>query len=450
MSPFRKTNRSAYVNYLRAKYETYTGEVEVRSYPYFLCLDPSDKCQLRCPTCPTGIENESRRNRSGNPLIFRSERHTLTEDLLEALLDELGEYLFLINFYNYGEPLLNKNLPSFVRRTAALAIDTEIHTNLSLPLSDQFIEDLLTSGLGHLQASIDGFSQETYQVHRVGGDFSLVKHNLERFVATRDRLGLPTEISYNFLVFSFNEHELHDARAYCKNLGIPFNDRDAFVDNPDWLPSYRRHEKAWRLPMSARLKEDVPEGWSPMPVLDETRCPPACGWHHGFSVVTAGGSVAPCCALAKDRDDFGVVVPGRTRFADVWNNDRFRVSRAVFAGRKIAGLEDLETICTRCPYPTFLQHLYAIYDAQVMTQFATLFTGSDPLLEQAFDLLSRTRAGMSLDDLRRQGRITSLNELFIGNESTKDTHEFVEFFKSALNNEPSILPVNAAARVASV
>src|SRR5262245_56879301 len=143
MQPFRKTNRSAFVNFLRAKYETYTGELDVQSYPYYLCLDPSDKCQLRCPTCPTGIENEGKRTKAADAPIFRSKRATLSEDLLGALLDELGEYLFLINFYNYGEPLLNRNLPSFIRRATAFDIDTEIHTNLSLPLSDQYIDDLL-------------------------------------------------------------------------------------------------------------------------------------------------------------------------------------------------------------------------------------------------------------------------------------------------------------------
>ena len=439
MQKFRKTNRSAFVNFLRAKYETYTGELDVQSYPYYLCLDPSDKCQLRCPTCPTGIENEAKRTRAIDAPVFRSKRHTLSEDLLGALLDELGEYLFLINFYNYGEPLLNRNLPSFIRQATAFDIDTEIHTNLSLPLSDQYIEDLLASGLTYLQASIDGFSQESYQVHRVGGDLALVKKNLERFVAARDRLGLKTDISYNFLVFSFNEHEMADARAYCNDLGITFNDRDAFVDNPDWLPSYRRGESPRIMPESAQLKKDTPRSWSLMPDVDATRCPPACGWHHGFSVVTAGGSVAPCCAPARDRDDFGVVVPGVTRFADVWNNDLFRASRAAFSTKAAARLETLETICTKCPYPTFLQHLYSVHDAQVITQFAQVFKDGDPLLRQAFDMLSHARTGFSNDDLASRGSYASVDQLFVGTENEQDTSEFVTFFRNALLNEPSLI-----------
>lgn len=429
MHPFRKTNRSAYVNYLRAKYETYTGAIEAQSYPYFLCLDPSDKCQLRCPTCPTGMENESRRSKSGDPLLFRKDRETLSTDLLDAVLDEMGDYLFLINFYNYGEPLLNRQMPSFLKKASARDIDTEIHTNLSLTLTDEFIEDLLTSGLDHLHASIDGFSQETYQIHRVGGNLAMVKDNLERFVKTRDRLRLNTDITYNFLVFSFNEHEIPDARAYCRDLGINFNNRDAFVDDPGWLPTYRKQEQPWVVPESIRLRDDRPVGWAPqMPGVDPARCPPACGWHHGFTVVTAGGAVAPCCAIAKEKDDFGVVVPGETRFADIWNNDLFKASRAAFSPDG-HDRPQVETICTKCPYPKFLHHLYSIHDAQVIAQFDRAFGYSDPVLRRAFDLLSQARANRSVAELVDGDGIGTTDHLFVGNENPKNTAQFVEYLK---------------------
>ena len=258
---FHKTNRSAYVNYLRAKYETYTHGLVARSLPYHLCLDPSDRCQLRCPTCPTGIENESRRTQGKDATLFRRERSALAPDLFHAMMDELGEFLFLINFYNYGEPLLNNNLASYVARAHTLDIETEIHTNLSLPLSDESIDALLGAGLDRLCASIDGFSRETYEVHRVGGDLDLVKSNLERFAGARDRLGLETEITYNFLVFRFNQHEIPATRAYCERLGIEFNPRDAFIDNPDWLPTHRQHEQPRFVPENVRLKPDAEMSW---------------------------------------------------------------------------------------------------------------------------------------------------------------------------------------------
>ena len=208
--PFQKTNRSAFLDFLRAKYEMYAGAVQVGSYPYFLTIEPSDICQLRCPTCATGVENEARREKTGPLLSFRRNRTKLAPAFFDRLLDETGEYLFLILLYNFGEPLLNPELPRLIRRAKAQNIETDINTNLSLRLSDQQIEELLASGVDYICASIDGFSQETYQVHRVWGDFELVKSTLERLVRARDRMGLNTSISYNMLVFSFNEQEVQE------------------------------------------------------------------------------------------------------------------------------------------------------------------------------------------------------------------------------------------------
>src|SRR5437868_5905363 len=124
MEPFQKTNPSAYLNFLQSKYEMYSARVTTRSRPYYLGIDPSDLCQLRCPTCPTGIENESRRSHVADPAIFRKDRSMLSVELLDTLLDELGESLFLIMFYNYGEPLLNKNLSSYIRKAKKFDIET--------------------------------------------------------------------------------------------------------------------------------------------------------------------------------------------------------------------------------------------------------------------------------------------------------------------------------------
>ncbi len=364
----------------------------------------------------------------------------LTPDLFDALLDELGEYLFLIMFYNYGEPLLNKNLPNFIRKAKALNIETEIHTNLSLPLSDQHIEDLLSSGLDRLHASIDGFSQETYQIHRVGGNFELVRSNLERLLKARDELGLKTDITYNFLVFSFNEHEIPAAKRYCEELGISFNQREAFIDNPDWLPSYRKNQKPWAVPKEARKKKEDTLGWSPpVPQIQESNFPSSCGWHYGYSVVTAGGPVSPCCAVAKETYDFGTVIPGRVSFAEIWNNDLYRKSRADFAHKEITGLDKVETVCTRCPYPRFIHHLYSLHDAKVIMQFYSVFKGSEPILEQAFDLLSTIRYGLSMPALCRRGIIFPPPQLFVGNENKKDTATFADFFEKNLMDESSPL-----------
>jgi MoaA/NifB/PqqE/SkfB family radical SAM enzyme len=372
---FRKAHRAPFENFLRSKYEMWTGEVLVRSHPYYLVLDPTSFCQLRCPTCPTGVENASRR--TGGTIRLR-ERTLLDTGLYDALLGELGDYLFVIMFYNWGEPLLNRSLPELIRKASARDICTEIHSNLSLKLADAHIEDLLTAGVDTIAGSIDGFSQETYQIYRQGGRFETAKRNLERLIVKRDQLGLKTAIIWNFLVFAFNEHEIEPTRRYCEDIGAVFNRREAFITNPDWLPSYRKQERD--RPAVAELP------WRPAtdPAATDST---ACSWHYGYTAINANGSVSPCCFPWEEAHDFGAISPGVSSFTDVWNNDHFRKSRAAFAGKTVKGLDKLTTVCLECPYGSGVQNLYSGLDGHVVDQFRRTLCGTDAAMDEAFDLL---------------------------------------------------------------
>ena len=189
-----------------------------------------------------------------------------------------------------------------------------------------------------LTCSIDGFSQETYEVHRVEGNLELVKRNLEALAKARDRLGVDTRIVYKMLVFRHNEHEIEAARQYCEDIGVSFIREDAMVTDASWLPSYREGEehsqnsidipdldKLLEFADWARdyfLEDERGNSWMPHLLDDDDKFPSYCSWHYGVSVVTGGGPVSPCCATAKERDDFGVVVPNQVSFAEVWNKEK--------------------------------------------------------------------------------------------------------------------------------
>jgi len=366
---FRKKNLSAFKNFLRTRYERLAGEVRVHSYPFHAFIDPSSICHLSCPTCPTGLENASKK--TGQRMHYRN-RTLMSMDLFNWLIDELGEYLFMISFFNWGEPLMNKNLPRFIKKAQALDIYTEIHTHLSLRLSDQAMEDLLLSGVDEIAVSIDGFSKETYPIYRRGGNLDLVLNNLERLKTLNDRLGLNTKIIWNFLVFSFNEHEVKTARKYCENLGVFFNPRDAYIDiekNPDWLPSYRRGE--------ANKKAGEP--------LSPKEPGRSCAWHYYYSVVNSDGSVSPCCALWDQSNDFGTILTGTTCFADIWNNSLFMKARSLFSSKITIQFPEIKTYCEKCPSEG-LKDLFS-FDQQVRLRFKEIFSGAEPLMEECFRLL---------------------------------------------------------------
>ncbi|CAA0120105.1 Coenzyme PQQ synthesis protein E [Halioglobus japonicus] len=447
-SSFKKRNLSAYENFLRAKYEMFSEKVHVSTLPYYLCLDPADKCQLRCPTCPTGIENESKFSKDGPPTIYREDRQKLSVELCDSLLDELGDNLFMVMFYNYGEPLLNTHLHEFVRKANDRDIATELHSNLSLPLSDQRIDELLSAGLGTLAASVDGFSQEAYEIHRVGGKVELVHENLERLAKARDRLGLDTEIIYNYLVFKHNEHEIEAARRFAKDIGISFSTRDALIQDPSWLPSHRKDEQPYysqeHMDEMTKVWEEAGRGdyffehesqyvWSPIPKQFESVLPRTCGWHYGFSVVTAGGPVAPCCATTKDQEDMGTVVAGEVSFADIWNSDVYTKSRKAMIGESSDGLEHVDSTCTRCYFPKFVHHLYDTYDTRVVQQFGEVFGDSEPEMAKAFALL-----GDEIGGADAAGFVAHYEQNLLMGTAAKNTSVQIDRIHNALSHDEAM------------
>jgi hypothetical protein len=140
-----------------------------------------------------------------------------------------------------------------------------------------------------------------------------------------------------------------------------------------------------------REREDESHSmWSPIPKHFESILPRTCGWHYGFSVVTAGGPVAPCCAASKEEEDMGTVVAGEVSFADVWNNEYYTKSRMAMVGKSTDGMDNVDPTCTRCYFPKFVHHLYDIYDALVVQRFGEVFGDSEPQMAKAFALLGNS------------------------------------------------------------
>lgn len=368
---FNKKSRAAFVNFLRSKYARVNGDIATKAYPYHILMDPSSCCQLSCSMCQNP-QDPSRRIRP---------QKLMSPELYTSLLGELGNNLFMISLYNWGEPLLNPHLAEFIVLAKDYDIYVDINTNLALELSDDALVSLLSSGVDNIVVSIDGFSQETYGSYRIGGSFELARRNITRLIMLRDRLALTTTITWKFLVFSFNEHEIALAEQYCKNFGITFARKEAIIDlelHPEWLPSYRQDD----------LKRPY-GGWpftrSTAVELKVAGREATCAWHYCYSSINADGSVSPCCAVPDAKDDFGAVIPGIRTFADVWNNELFRASRAIMAGR--GDSSEPSPICKHCPFP-FLKDLSTGIDRFIIERFRELYGTLEPGLAMLFESLA--------------------------------------------------------------
>lgn len=353
----------AYLNVFKMRMNIKFKRNVVFNYPVAAYMEPTLFCNLRCPACPTGLRLGLR------PSV------SIEEDLFKSAIDEVGDYIFTLNMYNWGEPLLHKKTPELIRYAKKKDIKIVMSTNLSIKFTDEYIDNLVTSGLDRLIVSLDGASAETYKRYRVSGDFDLVRRNILRIQEAKQRLGVETpRVVWQFLVFKHNEHEIEQARGLYKDWGadeftlagaeMPLDNYNDGLE-PSTMPEFNVYHPTHVLQREAerQMQSDRP-----------------CTWLYGVFVLNPNGKVSPCCAVSGEKHDFGEYST-KERFFEVWNSRKFRLARAMFAGtdkkqnkklnatQKLAiskrvdgmgvevvqSLDEEKLICKKCPIP-FLQN----------------------------------------------------------------------------------------------
>jgi len=331
----------AYINWLRANYDMFRQQEEVKAKPLKLTIEPTNMCHLKCPLCPTGLG------------IAERDFCELDIDLLKRLIDELGDYIFFVDLFNWGEPLFSKNLEEFLRILNKKHISTTISTNLSVKISEERIKKIISSGLNHIIVSLDGASKDSYNEYRRGGNFDLVIENMKRFVAIRDKINSNTPyITWQFLIFRFNEHEINKAQRMAKEIGV---DRIWFqracLDEGDFKISEKDRIiiRKW-IPSDPSLtfydpKDAEVHYTEPLRALNKVRLK-RCDWHYISSAINSDGNISPCCGLYKKSDDMGYLDSSRENsYMKEINNDNYKRLRNAFAGR-CALPEDIT--CSQC------------------------------------------------------------------------------------------------------
>ena len=300
--------------------------------PTKITVESGNVCNLRCPLCPTGQGDRS------------SAKGLLPYETFEKILDQVGKDLTTIRLYNWGEPLLNKELV----RMCQLAYDRRVSVKISSHLNDltpELAEGLLAAKVKKIYISADGATPESYAVYRRGGDFHKVVENVRMLVRKRAEMGaFYTRIIWLFHVFRHNEHEIEVIRKLTGELGgelqlnrartdmgkeIFETAEEALARDGDWLPeadelcAYDREGKlAQREPMCTLPWKDTAINWD--------------------------GNVLACCSVYSEKHSYGSIHD--RPFRSIWNDPLY-----VDARREILGRPDTrDTICKTCKHNGYL------------------------------------------------------------------------------------------------
>jgi MoaA/NifB/PqqE/SkfB family radical SAM enzyme len=338
------------INICRAKQHFHARSTTLLSRPFGLIIDPSNSCNLACPGC---VHSQNARERK----FFQWGTGTMPQSRMSRFLSSYGPYAIHADFCNYGEPLINPETPRFIREAKGYLAGTMLSTNLSLPRLDA--EAVVASGLDYMIASVDGATQPVYQTFRRKGKLDVVIRNIEKLVKAKRDLGRRTPvIVWRFLTFEHNVHEITLAAETARQLGVdqftthtPFDvtyddpeTRVADVPavnllfNPGAAASIRDNwnafpdalnsatiDRAFSAPWVDRTGRSLPAGLLGAAGPGET-----CSWLYRSITVDANGRIFPCCGSPAPDADLVFSEFDSTPSFDVFNSEKYRLSRLSF------------------------------------------------------------------------------------------------------------------------
>ena len=365
----------AYLNIIKLSLERRLRKRRLASLPFVLYLEPNTFCNLSCPSCPTGTKQ------LGRP------KTKVTIDEFKNSIDALGEYIFLLVMYNWGEPLLHQEFPRLVRYATAKHIVVHASSNLSMQLSEERCRDIVLSGLQLLLVGVDGATPETHESYRRGSNLPLVHENLRKLVRIKKSLKSETpHIVAIFLVFEHNEHELEDFKKQMDEIGVRYDATAPFLPPSSGLKKSKNEEFDRYLKGAANCNNLRRKG--------NTLAP--CTWLYYSSIINPGGSISPCCMVANENFDFGKInqTPKNwnallSDFRESWNGDKYRSARGLFQkdcliewsknnltalnqdGMALSQVnKNVSIICEECPIPDEIE-IWSHFIQEMCTAFAS-------------------------------------------------------------------------------
>lgn len=182
--------------------------------PSSVRLEASSMCQLHCPLCPTG-QGKNRLGAVGWGYLKFKNFKNFIEDNPQVLKIELS---------NWGEIFLNPQLKDILKyafsKNIALTAGNGVNFN---NVSSEILECLVKYRFRHLNISLDGATNKSYQVYRRGGNFQRVIENIKAINRLKEHYNSDfPKLSWQFVVMGHNEKELPKAKQMAQALKMEF------------------------------------------------------------------------------------------------------------------------------------------------------------------------------------------------------------------------------------
>lgn len=201
----------------RQKLTDIESKLQIWDFPPQIIIETTSVCNQKCIHC--------------NHRIMERPKVHMEASVYEKIIDEIAitapETEVWPTFY--GEALtLREELFRRLRYARDKGLSNLVlNSNGRLLDRDDFIDQVLTSGLKRFVLSLDGFTAETFEKIRVGGKRDKIFASVERLLARKSELGLDYPIiQCQFSIMDENRHEVDEFIAYWEERGAEVKARE--------------------------------------------------------------------------------------------------------------------------------------------------------------------------------------------------------------------------------
>lgn len=284
--------------------------------PTTLVLEPTNLCNLNCPFCMVGVHNEyNKKHKSAAHNFITRPKGFITGATLNKVIKEASLFgIKKIQFHFQGEPLMHKRYVPMVIKLKKAGFYVQFFTN-GLLLTPNAVNRLVMAGVDLIRFSIDGLTQDVYEKNRVGGDCKKAFDNLQKMV--RRAKGSKTKIEWQLIVLSNNEHQIAEAVALSKKIGVKLFLKTYAVTDKSLVPKNKKY---------IRKLVDKP-----------------CTTIYRQFCVYWNGDIVPCCYDTDGRNVVGNI--HRDSLLNIWKSATYNKFRS-----SVCTLVNEPKICKTCLY----------------------------------------------------------------------------------------------------
>jgi MoaA/NifB/PqqE/SkfB family radical SAM enzyme len=206
--------------------------------PYYPVVEISGVCNLRCISCP----------RSSSTYISQKGGFMTASDyskVINKLIKEIP-FLYLVDLYIWGEPLLNPDLPKIIRINTKLGIASGISSNLNIG-KNTIIEEVIKASPAQIRVSVSGYGKANYEITHRGGRWPILYKNLLLLAEYIRKYQTKTIVEVYYHVSKNNLSEYRKMQELCTTLGYRINPSIHMIFHPyvmDYLDGKELNEGA--------------------------------------------------------------------------------------------------------------------------------------------------------------------------------------------------------------